>query len=125
MPPGILITAYSACNGLGQTTAEVLDGLFAGRRGLSPAEPWLGESTWVGAVPGELPALESSLRAFEGRQARIAQPLQFHLSPFLSWWPNALGDVAVKGKLWSCRSIVISTRSISMSMAYRWWQQSL
>lgn len=71
MPSGIPITAYSACNGLGQTTAEVIDALFAGRHGLTPAESWLGVSTWVGLVPGELPALDARLRAYESRQARI------------------------------------------------------
>lgn len=73
MPSGIPITAYSACNGLGQTTAEVLESLFAGRHGLTPAQPWLGISTWVGMVPGELPPLEPSLRGFESRQARLTQ----------------------------------------------------
>jgi 3-oxoacyl-[acyl-carrier-protein] synthase-1 len=73
MPPGIPITAYSACNGLGQTTAEVLESLFAGRHGLTPAQPWLGVSTWVGMVPGELPPLEPSLRGLESRQARLTQ----------------------------------------------------
>lgn len=73
MPPGIPITAYSACNGLGQTTAEVLESLFAGRHGLTPAQPWLGVSTFVGMVPGELPPLSPNLREYESRQARLAQ----------------------------------------------------
>jgi 3-oxoacyl-[acyl-carrier-protein] synthase-1 len=85
MPPGIPITAYSACNGLGQTTAEVLDGLFAGRRGLTPAEPWLGVSTWVGAVPGELPKLDTSLdpalEGYDSRQARITQLVTVPILP--------------------------------------------
>ena len=79
---GIPITAYSACNGLGQTTDEVLDALFAGRHGLTPAEPWLGVSTWVGMVPGELPALEGALRSYESRQARITQLVT---APMLAW----------------------------------------
>ena len=70
MPEGFPITAYSACNGLGQTTAEVLDGLFSGRRGLSVADPSLGVATWVGAIPGELPALDRKIAKFESRQAR-------------------------------------------------------
>ena len=85
MPPGIPITAYSACNGLGQTTAEVLDGLFAGRRGLTLADPSLGVSTWVGAIPGELPALDQRLApilaGFDSRQARIAQLVTIPLLP--------------------------------------------
>ncbi|PRQ07656.1 beta-ketoacyl-ACP synthase [Enhygromyxa salina] len=81
MPSGIPITAYSACNGLGQTTAEVLDGLFAGRRGLTLADPSLGVPTWVGAVPGELPPLDASLRAYESRQARICALVTIPLIP--------------------------------------------
>jgi 3-oxoacyl-[acyl-carrier-protein] synthase-1 len=81
MPQGFPITAYSACNGLGQTTAEVLEGLFSGRRGLSLAEPSLGVATWVGAVPGELPALDRKLAGFESRQARIAQLVTLPMLP--------------------------------------------
>jgi 3-oxoacyl-[acyl-carrier-protein] synthase-1 len=81
MPSGIPITAYSACNGLGQTTAEVLESLFAGRHGLTPAQPWLGISTHVGMVPGELPPLEPSLRGFESRQARLTQLVTLPILP--------------------------------------------
>ncbi|NVB42507.1 beta-ketoacyl-ACP synthase [Pseudenhygromyxa sp. WMMC2535] len=73
MRSGVPITAYSACNGLGQHTEAVLDGLFAGRRGLRPAESSYGVSTWLGAVPEPLPALMPAVARFEGRQARIAQ----------------------------------------------------
>jgi 3-oxoacyl-[acyl-carrier-protein] synthase-1 len=73
MIAGIPITAYSACNGLGQTTDEVLDALFAGRHGLMQAPAWLGVPTWVGLVPGELPPLEGALAAYESRQARLTQ----------------------------------------------------
>lgn len=81
MPSGIPITAYSACNGLGQTTEQVLESLFAGRHGLTPAQAWLGVSTWVGMVPGELPPLEPSLRGFESRQARITQLVTLPMLP--------------------------------------------
>lgn len=81
MPQGFPITAYSACNGLGQTTAEVLEGLFSGRRGLSPADASLGVATWVGAIPGELPALDRKLAGFESRQARIAQLVTLPMLP--------------------------------------------
>ena len=81
MPEGFPITAYSACNGLGQTTAEVLEGLFSGRRGLSPADTSLGVATWVGAIPGELPALDRKLVGFESRQARIAQLVTLPMLP--------------------------------------------
>ncbi len=73
MPQGVPITAYSACNGLGQTTSEVLDGLFAGRRGLTPAAPEFAVPTWLGAIPGELPPMREDLQRLDSRQARIAQ----------------------------------------------------
>jgi 3-oxoacyl-[acyl-carrier-protein] synthase-1 len=73
MSRGLPITAYSACNGLGATTEAVLDGLFAGRRGLTPAGDEYGVATWIGRVPGELPELPPSLHGFDSRQARIAQ----------------------------------------------------
>jgi 3-oxoacyl-[acyl-carrier-protein] synthase I len=81
MPPGFPITAYSACNGLGQTTAEVLEGLFAGRRGLTRADVSLGVPTWVGAVPGELPALDPKLARYDSRQARLVQLVTVPLLP--------------------------------------------
>ena len=84
MTRGLPITAYSACNGLGQTTPEVLDGLFAGRCGLSKVAPErYGLETYVGEIPGELPALDASLRAFDSRQARISQLVTLPLLPAL------------------------------------------
>ncbi len=73
MSGGLPITAYSACNGLGGTTEVVLDGLFAGRRGLVQAGDEFGVPTWIGEVPGELPAMVAPLVGFASRQARIAQ----------------------------------------------------
>ncbi len=83
MTRGFPITAYSACNGLGLDTRAVLDGLFAGRRGLSPAAASYGLSTWIGALPEQLPALDAALAAFDGRQARIAQLVTLPLLPAL------------------------------------------
>ena len=98
MPPGFPITAYSACNGLGQTTDEVLGGLFAGRRGLTPADASLGVATWVGAVPGELPALTGKLAGYESRQARIVQLVTVPLLPAVErakqrWGADRIGLV--------------------------------
>lgn len=73
MPTGYPITAYSACNGLGQTTAAVVEGLFAGRRGLTRADASFGVETWVGAVPGPLPRLDPRVATYAGRQAQLTQ----------------------------------------------------
>lgn len=71
MSRGFPITAYCACNGLGRDTASVLDGLFAGRRGLSPIPERFGLTGWAGLVPGELPELPTSLESYESSQARM------------------------------------------------------
>jgi 3-oxoacyl-[acyl-carrier-protein] synthase-1 len=73
MQPAV-ITAYSLCNCMGVTTAEVLAALAAGRSGLGPcpAEFGLAWPATVGVVPGELPALPTRLADYDTRQARIA-----------------------------------------------------
>ncbi|MCO5169004.1 MAG: beta-ketoacyl-ACP synthase [Planctomycetes bacterium] len=77
MPSGFPITARSAVNALGRTTAEVLAALDAGRSGLEPLPGDLREALAAGdapcgVVPGELPALPRGLEAFDTRAARIA-----------------------------------------------------
>jgi 3-oxoacyl-[acyl-carrier-protein] synthase-1 len=69
-----VITAFSLCNGMGTTTAEVLAALAGGRSGLGPCPPEFGLA-WpatVGVLPGELPPLTGALAAYDTRQARIA-----------------------------------------------------
>ena len=69
------ITAWSAVNALGRSTAEVLAALDAGRSGLGPSPLPTTMETVVGAVPGELPPLDSFLdeahRGYDCRLARI------------------------------------------------------
>ena len=71
------ITAYSLCNAMGMTTAEVVDALRAGRSGLGPCPPEIGLTgaatpATVGAMPGPLPALPARLAAYDTRLTRIA-----------------------------------------------------
>src|SRR5690606_38076484 len=66
------VTAYAACNGLGRTTEEVLEGLRQGRRGLRPCPLDVPFDVPCGVVPGELPDLPSTLEPFASRQLRIA-----------------------------------------------------
>jgi 3-oxoacyl-[acyl-carrier-protein] synthase I len=113
MAPGIPITAYSACNGLGQTTAEVLDGLFAGRRGLSPADPSFGVATWVGVIPGELPALDRRLAGFESRQARIAQLVTLPLLPAVERAKQRWGSGRV--------GLIVGTSTAGIAASERAW----
>ncbi len=66
------ITAYSLCNGLGSSTAEVVAGLRAGRSGLRPCPLDVPFATVCGFVPGPLDALPPSLAGYDTRQARLA-----------------------------------------------------
>ncbi len=67
------ITAISATNAMGNTTAEVVAALDAGRSGLKPCPPEFGISGICGVVPGPLPALPSALTEYDSRLTRIAQ----------------------------------------------------
>jgi len=68
------ITALSLCNGMGMTTAEILEALRAGRSGLGPCPPEIGLTTpaTVGAVRGGLPPLPARFAAHDTRLTRIA-----------------------------------------------------
>lgn len=65
------ITAWSAVNALGRTTAEVLEALDAGRGGLGPSPLPVTMETVVGAVPGELAPLPPEYAAYDTRLTRI------------------------------------------------------
>lgn len=58
-------------NALGRSTAEVLAALDEGRSGLGPSPLPVTMETFVGAVPGELPALDDEHAAYDCRLARI------------------------------------------------------
>jgi 3-oxoacyl-[acyl-carrier-protein] synthase-1 len=78
MSRGHPITAYAACNGLGRTTESVLEGLFAGRRGLVVCPEKYEVETWVGQVSGEdgagqLPPMIDEVARWDSRQGRMTQ----------------------------------------------------
>src|SRR5512142_321842 len=66
------ITAFSAANGLGMTTAAVLEALRAGRSGLGPCRLDIPFETFCGAMPDDLPPPPASLRAHDTRLCRMA-----------------------------------------------------
>ena len=68
------ITALSLCNGMGLTTAEIVEALRAGRSGLGSCPPEIGLTmpATVGAVRGELPPLPARFAAHDTRLTRIA-----------------------------------------------------
>ena len=66
------ITAWSAVNSLGDTTAQVLAALHAGRPGLSPIPDGTPFEGLCGAVISELPGLPPELSALDFRNNRIA-----------------------------------------------------
>jgi len=65
------VTAYAACNGLGRTTREVIDGLVSGRRGLTACPLEVPFAVPCGVVPGDLPPPPAELAAHDTRQLRI------------------------------------------------------
>ena len=65
------ITAWSAVNALGRSTAEVLAALDAGRSGLGPSPLPATMETVVGAIPGALAPLPAAHAAYDTRLARI------------------------------------------------------
>ncbi len=65
------ITAWSAVNALGRSTAEVLAALDEGRSGLGPSPLPTTMETVVGAVPGALAPLPAEHAAYDTRLARI------------------------------------------------------
>ena len=67
------VTAYSLCNALGRTTADVLERLWMEQTGLKACPFGLPFATQVGLVPGELHELPREYRAFDTRQTRIAK----------------------------------------------------
>ena len=69
--PPYPITAFSAVNGLGRSTAEVFAALDAGERGLGPSPLEVTMETVVGAVPGPLAPLRDDLSPYDCRLARV------------------------------------------------------
>jgi 3-oxoacyl-[acyl-carrier-protein] synthase-1 len=69
--PSHPITAFSVCCALGFSKAEVSSKLRAGQSGLARCAAFEID-TFVGAVPGALPALPARLRNYDTRTARIA-----------------------------------------------------
>ena len=66
------ITAWSAVNALGGSTAQVLAALHAGQSGLAPAPPTTPFDTVCGAVTVPLESLRGALAAYDFRNNRIA-----------------------------------------------------
>jgi 3-oxoacyl-[acyl-carrier-protein] synthase-1 len=67
------VTAWSAVNGLGTRTADVMAGLRAGRPGLSAPPEGTPFATLCGAVAADVPALPDALREHDSRNNRFVQ----------------------------------------------------
>ena len=94
----IPVTAMSGCNALGRSLAEIEAQLFAGNCGLVAAPAWLGVSTVVGAVHGDLPQLPESLALDNSRQARMCMASIAELLPSVQracqkWTPERVAIV--------------------------------
>lgn len=90
------ITAFSAINALGASTAEVMAGLRRGQAALTPAPEGTPVETVCGAVPRPLPALPESLAEFDSWNNRIAQHALAELAEPVAatcarWGPGRVG----------------------------------
>lgn len=90
------ITAWSAVNALGGSTAQVLAALHAGRSGLAPAPSTTPFETVCGSVTAPLTPLTGTLAAYDFRNNRIAcLALTDIAAPVLAavdrWGPERIG----------------------------------
>jgi 3-oxoacyl-[acyl-carrier-protein] synthase-1 len=67
----VAVTAYSACNGMGMRTADVLANLRDGQHGLAPCRLDLATPATCGALPDVLPELPPTAGRGSTRQLRI------------------------------------------------------
>ena len=67
----LAVTAYSACNGMGMRTAEVLANLRHGKDGLGPCRLDLRTPTTCGALPEDLPEVPPTVARGATRQLKI------------------------------------------------------
>ena len=87
------ITAQSAVNGLGSSTAEVLAALDEGKSGLGAPPFPLPFDTVVGAVPGPLSPVPAPFESYDCQQARVALLAYDELRPAIGaalarWGPD-------------------------------------
>ncbi len=67
----VAVTAYSACNGMGMRTAQVLANLRDGRHGLAPCRLAVPTPTTCGALPDDLPEIPTAAAQGSTRQLQI------------------------------------------------------
>lgn len=92
------ITAWSAVNALGGSTAEVLAALDAGRTGLGPSPLPVTMETVVGAFPSPLPPLPPEHAAYDTRLARLGWLAYAEVAPAVEravarWGPSRVAIV--------------------------------
>jgi 3-oxoacyl-[acyl-carrier-protein] synthase-1 len=78
------VTAWSAVNGLGTRTADVMAELRAGRPGLSGAPDGTPFEAMCGAVAADIPPLPEALAEHDSRNNRFVQRALAELAPALS-----------------------------------------
>ncbi len=92
MPSPLPITASTVCCALGDTRAQLLDALLAGRSGLRAPSMALPFQTAVGEIAGDFEPLPSDLHAWDTRQTRLAAHLLRDLTPDLARVRARWGD---------------------------------
>ena len=92
---GYPVTAWSAVNGLGTTTAEVIAGLRSGRPRLTPPPEGTPFPTLCGAVAEVLPELPDAIRQLDSHNNRLAQRALAELTPALDAARERWGEARV------------------------------
>ena len=77
----VAVTAYSACNGMGIRTADVLANLRCGQHGLAPCRLDIPSPATCGALPDVLPDVPSAVGRGATRQLRIGWLAYQELAP--------------------------------------------
>jgi 3-oxoacyl-[acyl-carrier-protein] synthase-1 len=119
---GYPITAYAACSALGMSSAEVLEGLYAGRSGLTTAAseaplPPLGIEAVLGALPEAPPSLPARFARYDTRLARIAHALFAEIEPALARALQRYGASRVALVLASSTAGLETTERAAMQLA--------
>ncbi len=115
----VAITAYSACNGLGRTTGEIVQKLARGEHGLSRCPLDVPFETVCGTVPGPQPPPPSKYSTYDSRVLRLALMAFEEIAPAIDAARRRHGDRRI--------GVVLATSTggiESTELAYFAWRKT-